>query len=282
MNKITFLLALFICISCKTTWNAPMIESEENDSPRVLSVEFRDTATIVEMEKRIGYGFVVSDATVLVTDAMNTSTLRWKRNVEPFMGFYSEETVRFTLGFDAVPKNTKRLDFVEGPGERDYRIWGLHPQKKPLAIHNYNPIRVGFKDEDKAFLMRLLARHIGKVIVLQVLDDMDDLESVDLLKRTIHARDELSNDPRISFVTFSRPDDMEIEDDGNKAILLGKKATYMEHISRQDYERLILLVYPHLAKDKTVCLDKAMQIVRPGLVFNSMELLEKQLELLEK
>lgn len=273
-------LGLLLCVSCKTTWNDPMMEYEENDSPKVLSIEFRDTATIVEMEHPIRYGFTISDATVLVTDAMNTSILRWKRNVKPFMGFYSDETVRFTLGFDAVPKGTKRLDFIESPNEKDFRIWGLRPKGKQLTAYNYSPSKVKLNNDDQAFLQRLLEQHLGKVIVLQVLDDLNGLESVDLLNRTVHARDELSHDQRISFVTFSRPDGKEYEEGEKRAILVGKEATNMEHITLQDYLRLVHLVRPHLAKDNTVCLDRKLQILKPGLVFRSLKLLELQLNLL--
>lgn len=279
MKHLLFLV-LLLCVSCKTTWNNPMMECAENNSPKVLSIEFRDTATIVEMEHPIRYGFTISDATVLVTDAMNTSTLRWKRNVKTFMGFYSDETVRFTLGFDAVPKGTKRLDFIESPNEKDFRIWGLRPKGKQLTAYSYSPSKVKLNNDDQAFLQRLLEPHLGKVIVLQVLDDLDDLESVELLNRTVHARDELSHDQRISFVTFARPDGKEYEEGEKRAILVGKEATNMEHITLQDYLRLVHLVRPHLAKDNTVCLDRKLQILKPGLVFRSLKLLELQLNLL--
>lgn len=282
MKRIMSLLILFLCISCKTTWKVPMIEYDENNSPKVVSIEFLDTATIVKMENQIRYGFAINDASVLVTDSMHTSSLRWKKDLPTYTGLYSDAVVRFALGFDAVQENTKRLDFIEGPNEKDYRIWGLHPKGKQLVEHKYNPSRIRLSNENQTFLQKLLHRHLGKVIVLQILDDMDDLESVELLKRTTHARDELTGDPHISFVTFSRPNRKEHKQEENRAILLGKNPTYMESVTSEDYERLVQLVSPHLAKDKTICFDQTLRIIMPGLVFNSFKLLEKQLDALGK
>ena len=86
MKKLYIIPLTLLCIGCKSTWNNPTIEGSENDSPHVLSVTINDTATIIDMEKHLGYGFDFSDATILVTDEMNTVSLRRKDFLSRFDG----------------------------------------------------------------------------------------------------------------------------------------------------------------------------------------------------
>lgn len=277
-----YLLSALLCVGCKATWNNPVVERNENDSPKVLSVAFSDTATVVEMEKQIGYGFTISDESTLITDDMTSVALRWKQNLPKFTGGHSDSIFRFKLAFDAIPKGTKRLDFVEGTGEKDFRIWGIRPKGKRVADYTYNPSVSSFKEEDMPFLRDILSRHLGKVIVLQVFDDIDQPENTAALLRTAEARNYFVNDARISFVTIARPNKKEYSEGTARAIFLGKTAAYIEFLSDEEYEQFASIVSPYISKNKTICLDQTLQILSPGLIINSTKHLEKQLEIITK
>lgn len=280
IKKNLYVVLALLCVGCKATWNNPVIEHNENDSPKVLSVAFRDTATIVEMEKQIGYGFTISDKSTLITENMTSVSLRRKAALPKYNRVHSDSTLRFKLVFDAIPKGTKRLDFVEGPEEKDFRIWGIRPKGKRMVNYTYNPSVSKFKEEDMPFLRDILSRHLGKVIVLQVFDDIDEPENTAALLRTAEVRYEFANDARIRFVTIARPNKKEYSEGTARAILLGKTAAYIEFLSDEEYEQFVGIVSPYISKDKMLCLDKTLQILCPGLITNSIKHLEKQLEVL--
>lgn len=279
-NKIFYVLLALLCVGCKATWNNPIIERNENDSPKVLSVTFRDTASIVEMEKQIGYGFTISDESTLITESMTSVPLRWKPVLPKYNGEHSDSTLRFKLVFDAIPKGAKRLDFVEGPDGNNFRTWGIRPKGKKIVNYTYNPSVCKFKEEDMPFLRDILSRHLGKVIVLQVIDDIDQSENTAALLRTAKVRNEFANDARISFVTIARPNKKEYSEGTARAILLGKTVAYIEFLSDEEYEQFATIVSPYLSKDRIVCLNQTLQIISPGLITNSIKHLEKQLEIL--
>lgn len=279
-NKILYVLLALLCVGCKATWNNPIIERNENDSPKVLSVTFRDTASIVEMEKQIGYGFTISDESTLITESMTSVPLRWKPVLPKYNGEHSDSTLRFKLVFDAIPKGAKRLDFVEGPDGNNFRTWGIRPKGKKIVNYTYNPSVSKFKEEDMPFLRDILSRHLGKVIVLQVFDDIDQSENTAALLRTAKVRNEFANDARISFVTIARPNKKEYSEGTARAILLGKTAAYIEFLSDEEYEQFATIVSPYLSKDRIVYLNQTLQIISPGLITNSIKHLEKQLEIL--
>lgn len=266
---------VLICIGCKSTWSNPTIERYENGSPVVLSVAINDTATIVEMEKHIGYGFNFNDATILVTDEMISVPLIQKDDLPNYNDVRNDSIMRFKLMFNAIHKDVKRIDIIEGAGERDFRIWGIRPKGKQLVEHVYNPSVSDFNEEDIPFMKKILNKYLGKIIVIQVVDDIDLPESVTSLRHTIHAQKQFANDIRISFVAFSRPsnqDDAEAE----KGIYIDGKAIFVENISLEEYNHLVSIVRPYLSKDKTICLDQALRIITPGLIFNSVKLLDEQ------
>ena len=268
LHAIAFVL---ICIGCKSTWSNPTIERYENGSPVVLSVAINDTATIVEMEKHIGYGFNFNDATILVTDEMISVPLIQKDDLPNYNDVRNDSIMRFKLMFNAIHKDVKRIDIIEGAGERDFRIWGIRPKGKQLVEHVYNPSVSDFNEEDIPFMKKILNKYLGKIIVIQVVDDIDLPESVTSLRHTIHAQKQFANDIRISFVAFSRPsnqDDAEAE----KGIYIDGKAIFVENISLEEYNHLVSIVKPYLSKDKTICLDQALRIITPGLIFNSVKL----------
>lgn len=269
-----------MCVGCKTTWNNPAVERNENDSPKILSVAFRDTATVVEMEKQIRYGFTIGDGSTLITEDMTSVPLRWKSDLPNYNGEYSDSTILFRLVFEAVAKGTKRLDFVEGPGEREFRTWGIRPKGKKVSDYTYNPSVSKFKEEDIPFLREILSRHIGKVIVLQLFDDIEQPENIAAVLSTAKARDCFVNDARISFVTIARPNEEEYLEGSTKAILLGKTAAYIEYLSNEEYNKFASIVRPYISKNKMLCLDQSLQILNPGLIINSNTHLEKQLETL--
>lgn len=279
-NKILYVLLALLCVGCKATWNNPIIERNENDSPKVLSVTFRDTASIVEMEKQIGYGFTISDESTLITESMTSVPLRWKPVLPKYNGEHSDSTLRFKLVFDAIPKGAKRLDFVEGPDGNNFRTWGIRPKGKKIVNYTYNPSVSKFKEEDMPFLRDILSRHLGKVIVLQVIDDIDQSENTAALLRTAKVRNEFANDARISFVTIARPNKKEYSEGTARAILLGKTVAYIEFLSDEEYEQFATIVSPYLSKDRIVYLNQTLQIISPGLITNSIKHLEKQLEIL--
>lgn len=279
-NKILYVLLALLCVGCKATWNNPIIERNENDSPKVLSVTFRDTASIVEMEKQIGYGFTISDESTLITESMTSVPLRWKPVLPKYNGEHSDSTLRFKLVFDAIPKGAKRLDFVEGPDGNNFRTWGIRPKGKKIVNYTYNPSVSKFKEEDMPFLRDILSRHLGKIIVLQVFDDIDQPENTAALLRTAKVRNEFANDARISFVTIARPNKKEYSEGTARAILLGKTAAYIEFLSDEEYEQFATIVSPYLSKDRIVYLNQTLQIISPGLITNSIKHLEKQLEIL--
>lgn len=279
-NKILYVLLALLCVGCKATWNNPIIERNENDSPKVLSVTFRDTASIVEMEKQIVYGFTISDESTLITESMTSVPLRWKPVLPKYNGEHSDSTLRFKLVFDAIPKGAKRLDFVEGPDGNNFRTWGIRPKGKKIVNYTYNPSVSKFKEEDMPFLRDILSRHLGKIIVLQVFDDIDQPENTAALLRTAKVRNEFANDARISFVTIARPNKKEYSEGTARAILLGKTAAYIEFLSDEEYEQFATIVSPYLSKDRIVYLNQTLQIISPGLITNSIKHLEKQLEIL--
>ena len=94
--------------------------ASENNAPRIVSVIFTDTSTIVKMEKKIGYVFSISHESVLIDENFSEYSLLWARNIPKNDGLYHNENVRFQLGFAPMSKTVSRLDFVEGSGVKDY------------------------------------------------------------------------------------------------------------------------------------------------------------------
>lgn len=278
MKKLYIIPLTLLCIGCKSTWNNPTIEGSENDSPHVLSVTINDTATIIDMEKHLGYGFDFSDATILVTDEMNTVSLRRKDFLPKYNEVRNDSIVRFKLTFNALHKGVKRLDLIEGSSDRDFRIWGIRPKGMQLVEHVYNPSISELNENDASFLKGILNRHAGKNIVLQIVDNIELPESAAALRRTIHARKQFEKDERISFVTFTRPDNNKNTEDESKAIYIGGKTIFMEPISLEEYNHLVSIIKPYLSQDNTVCLTPALQILSPGLIFYSVKHLNEQLK----
>ncbi|MCF0197915.1 MAG: hypothetical protein HUK02_01145, partial [Bacteroidaceae bacterium] len=270
--------AALLLTSCQTLWKEPTVESAENNAPRVMSVAFSDTATVVEMEKEVGHGFLISGNSLLVTETMQAAPLRWTEGVPATSGQHSTEKARFRLGFGAVGKGAKRLDFTEGAGTKDYRIWGIRPKGKAPADYAYRPTRTPLDGDDAEFLRTVLVKYAGKVIVLQLVDMASD-ESIDVLRQSEAVRRSFAQDPRVAFVFLSRPDDKEYGEGTQDAIVAGTTA-YMERVSPATYERLRDRLTSYMPPDRVICLDPSLNVLTPGLHYQSPPHFEKQLELL--
>ena len=280
MKGFTTIIIALLLTSCKTVWKIPDVESYENNAPRIVSVAFLDTATVVEMEKSIGFGIRINNYAKLITNTMDTASLRWIDGLPLPDGQYNHASVRFQLGFAPINKSVKRLEFTEGIGTDAYRIWGIHPRGKKLVEYTYTPTRTPIKGEGIELLNELLAQHKGKNVMIQFVD-MNNDDSFEMLKRSQAVHEMFHEDNRICFVHLAPPLPTEYKDGTGNAVILGKTVFFMEFLSPKEYETLFNLLRRYLSKDNVLFLDKNLHVLTPGLSYIYPYLFDKQLNCLK-
>lgn len=141
LKTIMALMLLFCSLSClakKTVkWENPTTLSSNVKYLNVKSVEFSDTATIVELITSHPTNiFSFLDCTNLIGDVGKQYKIKYckEMGLNKWSPNWSRDGAVYTLVFEPMPLNTKVFDFVEGWATYSFRFLGISDSKKTLKI----------------------------------------------------------------------------------------------------------------------------------------------------
>lgn len=125
------LLVFTVCISCSDkprTIEHPLISAGNTSTIDISYVSLNDSNTVVGIDAhyRPNYWIRIASDTRLEADG-KTYALISAEGIEPDKEFWMPESgeAQFTLKFEPLPLSTKKFDFIEGDGERAFKLWDV-------------------------------------------------------------------------------------------------------------------------------------------------------------
>ncbi|MBR0268914.1 MAG: hypothetical protein IJQ48_02755, partial [Prevotella sp.] len=147
MNKRTIITALLALVAMvgqaktfKTIKNpeAMACVNVSNGELKAREVIFRDTATTVHftMDYSKGQSFQFVSSSYLMDEDGNRYPLRSAEGLKLNTWVQSPESgiTEFTMHFEPLPKKMQIFNFIEGDGNRAFKLLGIHDKKTKLKV----------------------------------------------------------------------------------------------------------------------------------------------------
>lgn len=155
MKQTLYLLALLLgCTYLQAQERAveqPAFDVRNTNSLEIQKIVISDTATVLHIDAhyRPKYWIRIVKGTVLEAEG-KSYPIKGGAGITLDKEFWMPEsgTASFQLIFAPLPKETKVVDFIEGPNDDDFKIWGIHLD----GTAAYSPLAEKKNPQEKAVL----------------------------------------------------------------------------------------------------------------------------------